>query len=84
MIPGSSLQGDQPALLPDDLLDAAVKESQITEVETCPASAVKASNKEQLWDLFLAFMRKTNSTGPAPVLGLQMDHCQRSRGIAGF
>ena len=41
-------QGDQPALLPEDLLDAPVRDSQISEVESGPASAVNASNKEQL------------------------------------
>ena len=61
-------QGDQPALLPEDLLDAPVRESQISEVESGPASAVNASNKEQLWDLFQDFIRKQAPVPlPAPM-----------------
>ena len=61
-------QGDQPALLPDDLLDAPVRKSQISEVESGPASAVNASNKEQLWDLFQDFIRKQAPVPlPAPL-----------------
>ena len=64
-------QGDQPALLPEDLLDAPVQQSQISEVESGPTSAVNTSNKEQLWDLFQDFIQKQAPVplpAPAPLM----------------
>ena len=64
-------QGDQPALLPEDLLDAPVRQSQISEVESGPTSAVNTSNKEQLWDLFQDFIQKqapVQMPAPAPLM----------------
>ena len=62
-------QGDQPALLPEDLLDAPVRQSQISEVESGPTSAVNTSNKEQLWDLFQDFIQKQAPVPlPAPLM----------------
>ena len=64
-------QGDQPALLPEYLLDAPVRQSQISEVESGPTSAVNTSNKEQLWDLFQDFIQKQAPVplpAPAPLM----------------